>query len=284
MPQLIQLRQRITAIETIKKTTNAMRLISMSMLSRLRAQKAHFDRYKHEVDNLLAEVILLVPSAATHQVISQESNRHLIIIVGSQKGLAGVFNVGLAQFFMEEALPLPKSTELVAVGKQIIQFLRAHSIIPDNTYPTFSASNFITIAHDLVQKITNTPYATVTIYSTYPRTFFIQKPHKTRIVPFTPPLSTAPARQHTVHNYIWEQSPEATYEYLLKLSRKVMLQQALLESLLAEQSSRFLSMDAATRNADNLLATMRLDYNRLRQANITRELTDLVGSTLATES
>src|SRR5262245_56347198 len=101
MPQLIILRQRIRAVETIKKITHAMRLISMSTHSRLKHNKIHLENYKNAFQALWRRIAPLIPE------LEKDSNkgRTLLIVVGSQKGLCGTFNSTLFKFF-EAELPL----------------------------------------------------------------------------------------------------------------------------------------------------------------------------------
>ena len=116
----------------------------------------------------------------------------------------------------------------------------------------------------------------VTLYSNAPKTFFIQSPEKTVIYPLTYAATT----NNYSYEYVYEQSPVELILVLEELYLRAMLQKLFFDSLLAEQSSRFISMDIATRNAENLLDVMKLDYNKLRQMMITRELADLTGSLL----
>jgi F-type H+-transporting ATPase subunit gamma len=271
MSQLIQLKQRIKVIETIKKTTNAMRLISMSMHSRLRQKKGHVDEYVQEISKLYQ----MVGSLGYQEQL--RGNKKLFIIIGSQKGLCGNFNTQIFNFFQREGISMPQSRDLIAIGKQIIDYLKIRNIALVQEYPEFSSLSFTAIATQLIHFIEqSTDYNQVVIFSNFPHTFFIQKSRKVQAYP----LEQAPG-DVPLSDYTWEQSPAEVVKTLQRMYLKATLEKVFFESLFAEQAARFISMDNATRNAEDLLKTMKLDYNKLRQANITRELTDLASSTQA---
>ena len=118
-------------------------------------------------------------------------------------------------------------------------------------------------------------YALVNIISNYVKTFFVQYPTETQLIPFTLPKTASVELREP---YIWEQSPHETLTIITETLLRITLYDTLLESLVAEQAARFIAMDNSTRNASNLLDEMSLAYNKTRQAKITRELTDLVSS------
>lgn len=268
MANLIYLRQRIKVVDTIKKTTNAMRLISMSLHSRLRHKKQYLETYKNELFKLL-------PLLNAQQDLIQSSEK-LIILIGSQKGLCGTFNTALFNFFKNNYIPDP-NTKIIVIGKQLADLCVINKIIPNILYSEFNASNFIDITNAIASLILNNNYSSVTLFSNLPKSFFLQIQAATEVWPLTVPL----ADNQETPDYLYEQSSEALSEYLKTLFVKVHIQELLFSSLLAEQSARFLSMDNSTRNAENLLQTMKLQYNKRRQADITRELTDLTGSLVA---
>ena len=274
MAQLIQLRQRITATETIRKTTNAMRLIAMSTHSRLRNQKYYLELYKEAADKLSS---LMYTYQNNKQNILGDNSKELILVIGSQKGLCSNFNTALFSFFHHSYPTISNDMSIITIGKQITDHFRQAGIEPKAQYNEFSSSNFVAIAHDLTAMVTNqTLYHKVIILSTKPITFFIQKQIKTDLLPVKSPL---PKTTHQpLPTYIWEQPPYEIAHYVEKLQIKITLQMLLFESLLAEQAARFLSMDSSTHNADNMITDMKRDYNKMRQAAITLELIDFASN------
>lgn len=281
MAQLIQMRQRIKAIETIKKITHAMRLIAMSTHLRLRSKKTALDSYMDEITSLFA--LLSSSNKKWHNPLLQKPSitheKTLFILVGSQKGLCGNFNTEICTFFLQE---LEKNTvgdyDIIVIGKKIAEYLQQKSHVVKE-FHEFTTNTLPGITQNIIAhlKASTIPYTSVIVFSSYSKTFFTQKPHQTTIIPL--------AEQHPVENaddslseYVWEQSPEEIMNFLVEHVLYSNLYYLLFQSLVAEQASRFIAMDNSTRNASTLLEEMRLNYNKLRQSKITRELTDLAGS------
>ena len=255
-----------------------MRLTSMSAHSRLQKKKKFLETYRNEIERLCKQ-LGGIPKQASDAPIT---DTHLVIIIGSQKGLCGAFNNRLMQFF-EKSHPYKskKIKNLVSIGKKITEYFMQRSIEPMSSYDTFNPANFVAIAHEITQLILDNPnYSHVTIYSNNPRTFFIQETTKTSLA--------IPREKNKTVIKLPEQAQEYTYEepvselrfHLEQMYMKVSLEELLFKSLIAEQAARFVSMDTSTHNADQLITDMQRDYNKLRQALITRELTDLAGGIL----
>lgn len=284
MSVLMLMRQRMKAIETIKKITHAMRLISMSSHTRLRNKKTALTRYTQELSRLFTQVYSHAPNWHDPVLLprnSQEDKRNLIILIGSQKGLCGTYNQNLFTFF-EQNLPDKHNEQfdLISVGKRTSEHLShndSYTIV--KRFNDFSQSLLTPIAQQITDFVLQSKphYTTVTVYSNWSKSFFVQVPEKKVIVPLTLP-SDQSGQTEEHEGYQWEQSPERLLTALAQSLLLATLEDILLTSLTAEQAARFVAMDNSTRSASNLLDEMTLDYNKRRQAKITRELTDLIGS------
>lgn len=280
MAQLIQMRQRIKAIETIKKITHAMRLIAMSTNLRLRAKKNYIDQYMHELSTLFS-TLYHSQEKWNHPLLTPhhtDTDNSLLILVGSQKGLCGNFNTELYAFFEKELLKHNRQQlQIITVGKKITEYIQKKYTITKE-FNEFSINSLQKITHMLVSYIVDPEnhVSSVTVYNNYSKTFFVQKPQSTMLIP----LSTI-AQQYapsSLTEYIWEQPVDEIMTFLIEEILQSTLYYLLFQSLMAEQASRFIAMNNSTRNAGTLLDSMRLNYNKLRQSKITRELTDLAGS------
>jgi len=293
MVQLVQLRSRIKAIETIKKITHAMRLISMSTHSRLKHKEEPLRTYKLTILALFNKLKKRAPD--WHDPIfspSLSEPNNLIILMGSSKGLCGSFNTALFNHFnlylKENSIDL-STTTIVTVGKRAHSYIIEHKlgkkIIP---LEELTSATLNPISHKLTEIIVKNPqpYSSVMVFSNFLKSFFIQKPETTVLVPLNQVNEKSlkiqqeeeGADNHSLEEYRWEQQPEDILEILVKQCLDAYLQHLLFQSLLAEHASRFLSMDNSTRNAQNLLEKTKLDYNKLRQTKITKELSELLGS------
>jgi len=281
MSELVQMRQRIKAIETIQKITHAMRLIAMSAHSRLKRKETDLKRYIDTINILFSKVYRLQQD--WQNPIMKPKNNHtkiLVILVGSQKGLCGTFNTNLFTYFTQQMARHAESTfDSIAIGKKAIDFLnRNHTHIQViNEYNNFSTRTIFSISQAIADLIIHapTPYSSVIMFSNDLKSFFIQKPIRTTLIP----LATAPSQVLApTEGYLWEHEPTVVLDTLAHHYLEAHIQHLLFTSLYAEQAARFLSMDNATRNAVSLLENSKILYNKLRQAKITKELTELTGS------
>lgn len=282
MSELIHLRQRMKAIDTIKKITHAMRLIAMSSHAQLKHQEIPL---RHYVDATLQ----LFTKAWTgdlnwqHPLMQPDVNQHakqLIILVGSQKGLCGNFNTALLHHYNYEMNNQSnKMVDAIVVGKKAVDYLKNDKRVTIiSTYEKFSIQNMFTIAQEIIEYVihSGTNYSSIEVMSNIPVSFFYQKSTTSILVPFNQVSRSNP--QTPQDGYYWEQNPQEVLNTLVITYLEARIEQLLFQSLLAENAARFVSMDSSTRNAKNLLEATKLQYNKLRQAKITKELTELTGS------
>ena len=291
MAQLIQLKQRITAIQTIKKITNAMRIISMSLHSRLGHKLVLLKNYQKGLNDLLY-VTKQFKKNSNHEEnnINKINNKKALIIIGSDKGLCGTFNSNILKLLKNENL---SEYELITVGKKISDNIKNIAEIK-NAFHNFNYRNLNRIAaevYDLVEQgnpafASGHPeraqrvegsyggrgYSEIICINTLPKSFFIQLSQKKRLFPIR---YTEESTSLNVDEYVWEETPETVYQSLEKEYLRFSISYALFESLFAEQAARFQSMDSATRNAENILEEMQIQYSKLRQAKITQEISEL---------
>lgn len=272
MSHFALLRQRIKVIQSIQKTTSAMRLIAMSIQGKLNKKELAFKSYTE----LLAQVHAayqaqqVAPSAVAS--ISEESiasTQRIVVIVGSQKTLCGSFNEKLWAYIMAEQPQLLRAP-CITVGTHATKLAQQHNVPLHTTYDELSSATFIKVAQKLTQLIQDSSWRQIIVLSNTQRTFFIQLPEKHVL---TIPVQPATAQSQQSNNHAVEL---AGYLTMLHIQSKLI--QILQSSLLAEQAARFLSMDTATRNADELLHRTRLAYNKARQTYVTRELIELTSS------
>jgi len=282
MSKLVQIRQRIKTIETTKKITHAMRLVSMSSHSRLRGKRAALTKYTDIVESTFSYVRQHVPSWS-HPAMTptaHDQKRRLVILIGSQKSWCGTFNVSLLKYYEKHATSeLP--TDVVVVGKKAVELVRSMlDIRPHATFEKLSSPQIPAITRSLGRIILNASpaYSRVELCSNTPKTFFLQRPTVKTLLPLGTIAQTTHPSPHAEETYLWEHEPNNILDVLLEQYLEARIQHALFESLLAEHAARFVSMDSATRNAQKLSEAVQARYNKLRQAKITKELIELTGS------
>lgn len=269
MSHITSLLHRIKTVTTIHRTTSAMRLIAMSIQGRLKRHESVMQRYSSAITQLLQELTdelqPVQPQSAPPQEVQDvapTAQRPIIIIAGSNKGLCGAFNEHL-WLYLQQRLQLIPSDTIIALGKPARDFLAGHRLPAAFAPGPCSVATYHARAQEIITYLMQFPGQEVLFFTQKSKSFFIQQP---RTVSFTIPT---PAPEH-------DADPRAAlYHEISMMSLKAQITYTLHESLLAEQAARFLSMDNATRNAEKLLQHMKLDYNKLRQAAVTRELIEL---------
>ena len=276
MSQLITIADRIKVITNIQKTAHAMQLISMSTLSRVGNKKKALQVYTQQLENLTKELGLGLASGLS-QNSAPKRTKPLYLIIGSQKGFCGSFNITLFNFI--KALQKTESTPFscIALGPYAYDFCKTHKIQLLNDKITYSLTNLSETADTIFNLFMSlkADYDSVVVLSNYNASIFLQRPQKTILS-----LNYVHQKVSEQATFEVEQPIEEIAEYIGNLTLKNQLFQVLLESLRAENSARALSMDNSTRNAKNLLTEMKLEYNKLRQAKVTKELTELSSSLL----
>ena len=271
MSQLIKLRQQIKTIKTIQKITQAMRLVSMSVHSRLNNQKNYLKLYQTEFAK-----IGLVTNEFTGLVnyTQDQSAPKLLILVGSQKGLCGGFNQDILRKYSQYHKATSQHPfELYVIGKKLIDVTQNKYQI-NHKVSKFTPATLEEIVNNLFEYTTKQKkFSEVLFFSNSSRTFFT---HDTKINSlFANDQQIATNSSYHNESYIWEQDPNELAQAIYHNQIKINIYCLLFESLIAEYAARFRSMDTATRNANTLLENAERQYRKVRQTKITRELVEL---------
>lgn len=274
MSQLIHLKQRLKAIASIKKITQTMRLISMSAHSKLKKQSNAMQHLKNEIKPLLCA---LNETDALFQ--NQENAQHdtLYILFASEKGLCGTFNSSMFGYFNKILTPNALlNSHIITVGKKTLQYAEQKNITPIMSFDKVLPNRLEIIAQELYEQVITLQnnYKKIVCLYNHPKTFFLQVPETVQIVPIQPDPCDTVSQLH-LDLYEWPQEIDEVATSLFYTLLKVNILLILTNSMLSEQSARFLSMDNATRSAETLQKNMKLAFNKLRQAKITRELIEL---------
>jgi len=277
MSQLIHLKQRIKSIAVIKKITHAMRLISMSSHSKLKKHVESLHAYKN---HLLPILCALEQHTTSEEESSRKLKKTAYIIIGSEKGLCGNFNNLLFSYVESSLSPSQLSpATVITIGKRATDFMRKKDIKLYNFYNKFTQSKIDAIAENLYQDVLalKKDHHDIIFLYNFPRTFFFQEPVQEILIPVKDYACTASPILN-IDEYYWPQDKKDVSKAIFNNLIKLNILKILCQSIMAEQSARFISMDSSTKNADNLLKSMSLLYNKLRQAKITKELAELSSS------
>ena len=275
MASLQDIRRRIKSVKSIQQITNAMNMVATS---RLRSAKEAAVANKPYADKM-AQVVSDVAANAgdfSHPLLEvRQEGKRLLLVIAADEGLAGAYS---SNAFKEAVSQVEDKadTEIVAVGRKTREYFVNRSYTVASDYIGFSErpkyDNAKAIANDIIARFQSGEVKEV--YMVYTR--FVSAiscvPETVKLLPFGQLSQDGPHAE-----YIYEPNAADVLGYLLPQYLVTTIYAALLQAAASELSSRMNAMSNATDNAQELIAKLDLHYNKVRQAGITREITEIVG-------
>jgi F-type H+-transporting ATPase subunit gamma len=285
MPSLIDIRRRIRSVRNTQQITKAMKMVSAAKLRRAQDRVIASRPYGAALRGLLADVAAAAASdervAAQPLLARRPEKRVQLILVTSDKGLAGAFNANLikaAQRFAEEHKPAV--TDYMLIGRKGRDFFRKRSVPITGEHLGMAKVQYddaVAISGKLVERFrTEEIDAVYLLYNEF-KSVMAQKATLVQVLPMELPKQTDPV------DFIFETPPLDMLSSLLPRYVEIELYRALLESAAAEHAARMTAMDAATSNASEMIEDLTLYMNRVRQASITKEIIEVVSGAAAAE-
>ena len=287
MPSLKDLRVRINSVKSTQKITSAMKMVAASKLRRAQAQAEASRPYAERMERMLGALAASVagsPSAPRLLVGTGSDRVHLLVPVTADRGLAGAFNANIGRATRTLARKLEaegKTVKILAVGRKGRDYLRrelASRIIGDVSYAGKKRLEFAD-AEALASRVTAMVEAgeadVVTLVYNRFRSVISQIVTEQQLVPAPVTAGEEDAAPGGA-SFDFEPDEETILARLLPQNLSVQLFRALLESAAGEHGARMTAMDNATRNAGDMIKRLTLNYNRARQANITKELIEII--------
>ena len=290
MPSLLDMRRRIKSVKNTQQITKAMKMVAAAKLKRAQDRVTAARPFAQKMSEVLGGLSAKVADEFSHPLLDERGDeRYLIVLVSADKGLAGAFNANVikaTQAFLNENDG--KSTELVAVGRKGRDFFKRRSVTLTDEYIGLTGSGQVNhqdaldIARKIIRTFTeDTSIDKVFLVYTEFRTVLSQKPVIEQVLPVPRTAVEAGAENGSQAEYIYEQPPSEIFGRLLPRLIETQLYKAMLESVASEQGSRMTAMDSASKNAGELIDTLTLNMNRIRQAAITKEIIEVVSGAAA---
>jgi F-type H+-transporting ATPase subunit gamma len=287
MPSLKALRTRINSVKSTQKITSAMKMVAASKLRRAQQQAEAARPYAERMERMLRALAASVagsPTAPQLLVGTGADKVALLIPVTADRGLAGAFNTQVARATRTLARKLEaegKTVKILAVGRKGRDYLRrelASRITGDITYAGKKRIEFAD-AQDVGIRVTQMLAAgeidTATLVYNRFQSVISQVVTEQQIIPAPPPPEDESPDAGGAQ-YDFEPDEETILAKLLPQALAIQVYRALLESAAGEHGARMTAMDNATRNAGDMIKRLSLNYNRARQANITKELIEII--------
>lgn len=293
MANLKEVRNRITSINSTQQITKAMKMVSAAKLKRATDAIVQLRPYAEKLREILSNLSATAEGELSPFMKQQEPNNVLVIVVASNRGLAGAFNMNVIKAtnnLINERYSQQKqrgNVTLVTIGKKAYDFFnrRKFSIVGENT-DLFANLNFegtSQLAETIMKSFLDGKYDRVELVYNQFKNAGVQVLTTEQLLPLQrlEKEDENDAALGTTTDYILEPSKEKIIEELIPKSIKIQLYKAVLDSHASEHGARMTAMDKATDNAGELLKALKLSYNRARQAAITTELTEIVSGAAA---
>ena len=282
MPSLKDILRRRKSVEQTQQITRAMRMVAAAKLRRAQDAILAARPYAERMRGTLAE-LARDPNAAQHPLLeAREPVRRVeFLVVTSDRGLCGAFNANVlknADGALAEREAEVESVAVTAVGRKSEEHYRRHrpsGLVQRFTdMPRVEYRHAVEIAEHLAGRFRAGEADEVQLVHSEFVSTMTQRPRHVRLLPFAPEPSEIPAEDEAPYSV--EPSPEKLLAVLVPKALEVEVFRALLENQAGEHAARMTAMENATRNTEELIETLTLQYNRARQAAITKELVEIV--------
>ncbi len=295
MATLREIRRRITGVKATSKITQAMKMVAAAKLRRAQDAMIAARPYSRALDVLLKDLlsnagdeVAKSPILFGRTIREEHTDNVLLIVVSSDRGLAGAFNTNIIRFAearIRETYAAHFASGrvgLITVGRRCSDHFAKRGYTIVQAYPgIFSKLEFQT-AHEIIEQATalfnDAKYDTVEVIFNEFKSVITQRQVAERLLPVLDKQQLIETQHSKAsHEYIYEPEPSEILDVLVPRHLETQVWRALLESNAAEQGARMTAMDSATRNAKDLISSLQLSYNKARQAAITKEILEIVG-------
>jgi len=290
MANLKEVRNRITSVSSTQQITKAMKMVSAAKLKRATNAIVQLRPYANKLKDILGNLSANLEAASSPYIQEREPNKVLIVVVSSNRGLAGAFNANVIK--TANQLISSKYAEqhrkgnlsIIAIGKKVQDFYekRKYNVIGNNNelYSALTFENASKITEAIMEGFARGEYDRVEVIYNHFRNAAMQELVTEQLLPVAKSQQEVKKASSNV-DYILEPSQEEIVNQLIPKSIKIQLYKAILDSHASEHGARMTAMDKATDNAGELLRSLKLSYNQARQAAITTELTEIVSGAAA---
>ena len=295
MPNLLDIRRRIKSVKNTQQITKAMKMVSAAKLKRAQDRVVTARPFANKMMEVLSGLADRTDENFHHPLLDARGDeRYLLVLITADKGLCGAFNTNLikaAQAFIRDNPN--KQIEILAVGRKGRDFFRRRGANLAGEYIGLTGkgrvefSEALEVARDVIKRFTEGKEIdkAFVIYNEF-KSVLQQRVVTEQLLPVSREGSAAAGaatadQPLTLVDYIYEQPPAEIFARLLPRLIETQIFRALLESIASEQGARMTAMDSASKNARELIDSLTLNMNRVRQAAITNEIIEVVSGAAA---
>lgn len=282
MATLRDIKQRIKGVQNTQQITKAMKMVAAAKLRRAQEGVVSARPYARKINETLSRLVAGDSIISNRFLSEREVKKAAVVVVTADRGLCGAFNANIlkesVRYVEEELAPQNIEPVIYCVGKKGFDFYKNSSYQKvGSNLGLFSSLHYdsaLSISNDLIKGYLHGEYDKVVIIYNEFKSIIQQKIVVEQFLPI--PFIAANQKGKTETNYIYEPNQIYIFEYLLPKHLKAQMWRVLLESNASEFGARMTAMDNATTNASELIRTLRLKFNRERQAAITKEILEIV--------
>lgn len=290
MANLKEVRNRIASVSSTQQITRAMKMVSAAKLKRATNAIVQLRPYAEKLKDILANLSASVEDAASPYMVVRKPKKILLVVVTSNRGLAGAFNANVVKatnlLIAEKYSDQHKKghVKIIAIGKKGQDYYKKnrYDVLGNHTelFASLNFENTSKITDVIMKGFLEGEFDRVEVIYNQFKNAAVQFLKTEQLLPLLP-ASDAAGKSQSAVDYILEPSKEEIIRELIPKSIKTQLYKAVLDSHASEHGARMTAMDKATDNAGELLKSLKLSYNQARQAAITTELTEIVSGAAA---
>ena len=285
MASLEDLKKRISSVNSTQKITKAMKMVAAAKLRRAQESAEKGRPYSEKMNNIILNLsngISDIENAPKLLSGTGEDKVHLCVVMTSDRGLCGGFNTNIikkAKIFFQKILDEGKTLKIITVGsKGYDQLKRVYgdNIIDRISFKDSKNVNYFDadkVGKIVIEKFEKKEFDVCTIFYNQFKNVITQIPQEQQIIPLK---TSEEAENSSEDNYEFEPEEDEILSNLLPKNISTQIFKAMLENSASEQGSRMSAMDNATRNAGEMVDKLTIEYNRSRQAAITKELIEII--------
>jgi F-type H+-transporting ATPase subunit gamma len=287
MANLKEIRIRLNSVKSTRQITSAMKMVSAAKLRKAQDAIMQMRPFASKLQEIQRSASAAINNESAENVFIQPgaSDRVLLVVISSNRGLCGAFNSNIIKKTLSRIIQKYSSVlhetklDVMCIGKKGYENLKSRKLSLIN--PQYSILEKLTfedsrkIADDLIANFLTKKYGIIELIYNQFRNAAVQDV----VVESFLPLTIAPDAEEIPKvslNYIYEPSPELLLENLIPMALRIQFHKALLDSLASDHGARMTAMHKATDNATDLIRELELTYNKARQASITKELLEIV--------
>src|ERR1044072_2391991 len=284
MASLKEVRNRIVSVSSTQQITSAMKMVSAAKLRRAQDAITQMRPYANKMREILENLSSSLSGAEGAYSKQREVKNVLLVIVTSNRGLCGEFNANVVKRAMRAAKEEPATAKIhyLAIGKKGNDIFRKSpytcaftDLTPNALFDHLTYANVAPVAERIMEAFANGTYDKVVLIYNQFKNAAVQVTQAEQYLPVVPPKADTTKKQTA--DYIFEPSREEIIQDLIPRSLKTQLYKATLDSVASEHGARMTAMHKATDNAQELIRSLKISYNKARQAAITNEILEIVG-------